>query len=402
MVGENEIHVISFHNDIILLYKPEEKNIINKMRKIVITGGHLTPSLLVIEELQKNNNWEIFYLGRKYTAEGDKSLSLEAKIIPQKGIHFLSLNAGRLQQKFTRYTFSAFLRIPFGFLQAFFYLLKIKPNVVLSFGSYVSVPVVFGAWLLKIPVMIHQQTLVMGKADKINAKYARKIAVSWPESLNNFPKEKVVLTGNPLRPNLFKIDNQFLDSLDLDKNLPLILVTGGNQGSHRINLAVEGTLKRLLDKYNLFHQTGNVGNFNDFERLTKIKNNLPSQLKNRYHLSRFVPGAEWTALLNKADLVVSRAGINTLSEFMVLDKPCLLIPIPWLFNNEQNVNAQMMKKLGLAEIVNQDDLSSEKLYQKLTIMMSQIENYQKKNNKTTRLINLEAAVKIVNELEKLV
>ena len=174
------------------------------MYKIVITGGHLTPSLLVIEELQKRDDWEIFYFGRKYATEGDKSPSLEAKIIPQKGIHFLPLNAGRLQQKFTRYTFIAFLRIPFGFLQAFFYLLKIKPNIVLSFGSYVSVPVVFSAWLLKIPVMVHQQTIVMGKADRINAKYARKIAVSWPESLNNFSKpdcrqikNKVVLTGNP-------------------------------------------------------------------------------------------------------------------------------------------------------------------------------------------------------------
>ncbi|MCX6726005.1 MAG: UDP-N-acetylglucosamine--N-acetylmuramyl-(pentapeptide) pyrophosphoryl-undecaprenol N-acetylglucosamine transferase [Candidatus Shapirobacteria bacterium] len=372
------------------------------MRKIVITGGHLTPSLLVIEELQKRSGWEIFYLGRKYATEGDRSSSLEAKIILQKGVNFLPLNAGRLQQKFTRYTFSAFLRIPFGFLQAFFYLLRIKPNIVLSFGSYVSVPVVFSAWLLKIPVIIHQQTLVMGKADKINTKYARKIAVSWPESLNNFPKEKVILTGNPLRPDLFKTDNRFLDSLNLDKNLPLILVTGGNQGSHRINSAVEGVLKKLLDKYNIFHQTGNVGNFHDFERLTKIKDNLPSQFKNRYYLSRFTSGTDWTTFLNKADLVISRAGINTLSELIALNKPCLLIPIPWLFNNEQNVNAQMMKKLGLAEIINQDDLSPEKLYQKIIMIMSQIKNYQKTNNKTTKLINLEAAVKIVNELEKLV
>jgi len=394
------------------------------MKKIVISGGHLTPALAVIEELIKRGNWEIFYIGRKYSAEGDKTPSLESMVISseaknkgfliqEKGLWFIPINFGRLQHKFTRYTISAFLRIPFGFLQAFFHLLRIKPNVVLSFGSYVGVPVVLAGWLLGIPIVIHEQTTVVGLGNKINSFFAKKICLSWPETLNQFPKEKTVLTGNPLRPDIFKTNAKILStlfrakretraSLKFEKGKPLILVTGGNQGSHRINIAIEGTLEKLLTKYNLFHQTGHLSALEDFERLEEKRGKLPTKLKDNYHLKKYVTGEEWGTLLSKADLVISRAGINTIAELIALGKPQLLIPIPWLPGDEQTKNAQMVKKIGLGEILPQDDLTPENLYKKVEMMMGKINVYQQAAEKNKNLVVKNATQKIVDELEKMV
>ena len=383
------------------------------MRKIVITGGHLTPALAVIDELLKRGEWEIFYIGRKYTAEGDKNPSLESMVIQEKDLDFVPINFGRLQHKFTRYTIFAFLRIPFGFLQAFFHLLRIKPNVVLSFGSYVGVPVVLAGWLLGIPIVIHEQTTIVGLGNKINSFFAKKICVSWPETLKQFPKEKTVLTGNPLRLDIFKNNLKILStlfrakretrvSLKFEKDRPLILVTGGNQGSHRINIAIEGILGKLLIKYHVFHQTGHLAGFGDFERLEEKRNHLPKNLKDNYHLKKYVSGEEWGTLLEGADLVVSRAGINTITELLVLGKPQLLIPIPWLPGDEQTKNAQMVEKIGLAEILSQDDLNPQNLFKKIELMMNKINVYRQNKDKAEKLIIKNATQKIVDELEKMV
>ena len=389
--GKDYTHVICLHNDII-----------NEMNRIVITGGHLTPALLVIKELQKRGNWQIFYLGRKYATEGSRTPSVESKMISKVGAKFLSLTVGRLQQKFTRYTISALLRIPFGFFQSFYYLMKIRPKVVFSFGSYVSVPVVFSAWLLGIPIMMHQQTLVKGKADNINSRFAKKIAVSWESSLDDFSGDKTVLTGNPLRQDIFKVKDSVFKSFGFDESLPLILITGGNQGSHFINVAVKKCLKELLENYNILHQTGAASNFKDYEKLKETKKNLPSNLKKRYQIKEYFGGDEWGTILNKADLIVCRAGINTLTEMLALEKKLLIIPIPWLFNNEQVKNAKMFKKLGLAEILDQDVLNSGGLQGAIEKMMKNINNYRlNKDNKKNILIP-DATKKIVDELEKMV
>ena len=404
-----------------------------KKRKIVITGGHLTPALAVIEELIKRGNWEIFYIGRKYSAEGDKTPSLESMVISseaknkgfliqEKGFWFIPINFGRLQHKFTKYTISAFLRIPWGFILSFYHLAKIRPNVILSFGSYVGVPVVIAGWLLGIPIVIHEQTTVVGLGNKINSFFARKICVSWPETLINLSRGKAILTGNPLRPDVFKTNAKILStlfrakretrvslfrakretrvSLKFEKEKPLILVTGGNQGSHRINVAIEGVLEKLLAKYNLFHQTGHLATFDDFERLEYKRDNLPINLKDNYHLKKYVTGEEWGTLLEGADLVVSRAGINTITELLALGKPQLLIPIPWLPGDEQTKNAQMVQKIGLGEILHQDDLTPNNLFEKIETMMAKIQKYRQAGDKNKSLIIKNATQKIVDELEK--
>ncbi len=170
--------------------------------KVVICGGHVTCALAVIEELKKHPRMEIFFLGRLHPMEGDSSLGLEYQLISAAGIPFYPLITGRLQRKFTRYTIPSLFKIPIGFFQALFLLLKIKPDVICSFGSYLAVPPVLVGWFLQIPIITHEQTTVSGLSNKIIAKFAKIIAVSWPSSLSHFPPNKVILTGNPIRKEI--------------------------------------------------------------------------------------------------------------------------------------------------------------------------------------------------------
>ena len=132
--------------------------------KVVIVGGHLAPALSVIEVLPKDT--EILFIGRKYALEGDNALSLEYKTITSMNISFVGLNTGRLQRKLTKFTFFSLMKLPFGIIKSFLILLKFKPDVVVGFGGYVSIPVAFCAYLLRIPIVIHEQTMEAGLANK--------------------------------------------------------------------------------------------------------------------------------------------------------------------------------------------------------------------------------------------
>jgi UDP-N-acetylglucosamine--N-acetylmuramyl-(pentapeptide) pyrophosphoryl-undecaprenol N-acetylglucosamine transferase len=362
------------------------------MRKIVITGGHLTPAHALINELKKRGGWQIYYLGRKYSFEGKKILSAEFRIIPSLGVKFISITTGRLQRKFTRYTIFSLLKIPFGFIQSFYYLFKIKPDVICSFGGYVSVPIVIAGFILRIPILTHEQTVVFGLSSKINSFFASKIAVSFPESLKYFPKDKVVLTGNPIREEVFKIKKPSFLSPSFSK--PFIYVTGGNQGSQTINRAILEILKRLLKQCSVIHQCGNL----DYEFVRKSTLNLDRRLRSRYFLIPFVGPEDIGWILNNADLVVSRAGANIICELAALGKPALLIPIPWTYQDEQTKNALFLSKTGLAEILPEKELTGDSLFLKITEMLGSLSKYRKKGAIAKKLIKKDAAQRIVKEL----
>jgi len=368
-------------------------------KKVVITGGHLTPALAVAEELKKRG-WEIIFFGRKYAAEGVKTPSVESEIVPKIGIPFYPLAAGRIQRRFTRWTIPAILRIPLGFIQAILYLRKIRPDAVLSFGGYVSAPVVFAGWLMRIPVVTHEQTTVKGLATKFNSLFAKKIAVSWKTNLGDFPPQKVVFTGNPIRKDIFKFNKKIWQELNFEKKLPLVFITGGNQGSYTINMAVGEIIPQLVKIANVFHQCGHLNAFADFERLKDIRNKLPEKLKSRYQVKKYLSGEEMGTLLYKADLVVSRAGANTVAELAALGKPCILIPLPWLYQNEQENNARMLEKVGIAEVLLQKDLSGKNLLRLIKKMLDNLSSYQKNAIKAKKLVCLKAAEKIADLLEE--
>ncbi len=348
--------------------------------KVLITGTHFTVAQAVIEELKKYPNIEIIYVGRKTSREGDSTLSNEFKILPDIGVKFISIIAGRLQKGFTVYTIPALLKMPIGFLQAFMIILKEKPNVVLSFGGYVSVPVVFMSWLFSIPIIIHEQTLVGGLANRISGLFAEKIAVSFPIKYP-FPENKIIVTGNPIRREI----NTTLKNVG--SKVPTVLITGGNQGSHVINLAVEECLEDLLKICHVIHQTGD-SKYRDYEKL-KNKEAI------NYKVYKWIDNIG--EMMVRADLVVSRAGINTLTELAFLAKPALLIPIAYLYMDEQNKNADYFAKTGSFKILPQSKLSGKQLIKNIKEMLNNLDFYKSGALNASNLIIKDGAKRVALE-----
>lgn len=338
--------------------------------KIVLIGGHLAPALSVLEALPKNTR--VLFIGRKYTLEGDGALSLEYKTMQDLGVPFAELNTGRWQRKFTGHTFSSLLKLPLGVIKAFLILIKFKPDVVVGFGGYVSLPVIFCAYLMRIPVVIHEQTMEVGLANKLASKFAKKICISWESSRRYFPKEKIVLTGNPMRS--FSVLS-FKFSI-FNNKLSTIFVTGGSQGSHFINLLIEKIIKELLVDYNVIHQTGDSHEYRDFERLNLVKDNLPENLRENYILEKFIDPSEIGDIMKLSSFVISRSGINTVTELMFFEKPAILIPLPFSQNNEQYKNAKFLEKIGLGIVLQQSNLNEKKLLQTINLMAYEIKGYK--------------------------
>lgn len=331
--------------------------------KVLITGAHFTPAAALIHQLKKLKDIEIVYVGRKYTREGDKSPSVESSILPKLGVKFISIIAGRLQRSFTRYTIPSLFKIPVGIIQSFYIIITEQPDVVVSFGGYNAVPAVFSSWLLSVPVLIHEQTMVTGLANKISSLFADKIAVSFPGDYS-FNKEKTIVTGNPIRQELIQNENRVSKEIKnfihkaREEKLPIILITGGNQGSHLINEVCKDSLRELLNIAYVVHQTGD-SKYKDFEGLQEISSSLPN--KNRYLPKVWVEVNDWSLLLREADLCVSRAGVNTLLELALFGVPTIVVPIPYIYKNEQVVNAKFFTENGLSEIIYQDKFNKETL-----------------------------------------
>ncbi len=364
--------------------------------KILLTGAHFTPAVAVIEQLKKKPDIEIIYVGRKTTLEGDSSQSVESKVMPSLGVKFIPLISGRLQRSFTIYTIPSLLKIPIGIIQAFFIILFFRPNVILSFGGYVAVPVVFMGWLFSIPIIIHEQTLVSGLANRISSFFADKIALSFEEN-RRFGKPSV-LTGNPIRKSV--LESVKLDHRE-DMETKTVFVIGGNQGSHVINQALEGCLVKLLKTACVIHVTGD-NKFKDFERLEQLKlSGKLGKFAERYNVKKWI-GEEFGAILNKADLVISRAGINSLMEIAYMGKPAIVIPIPYLYKDEQYKNARYFENLGMARILLQSKLSSKSLLQNINIILNDLNSFKEKANGAKKIVVKDAAKRLALETMLLV
>ena len=322
--------------------------------KIVITGGHHSSALPLIEYIrEKGLNIDIVWFGHAHSMRGNKNPTLEYKQITSRNIPFIDLKAGKFYKTFSPVRIA---KIPFGFIQSFFLLLRYKPDVVLSFGGYLAVPVVFVAKILGIPTITHEQTLVTGYANKFISRFADKILISHEESRKYFPSDKVVYSGLPLRKSLFTVKTS---SFKFDNELPVLYITAGKTGSHKINQAIQKCLLPLLKNYNIIHQCGGHSRYEDFDSLNKAFADISNLVRGEYYLRKFVYDNEIGEVFTKADIFLSRGGAHTTYEIKTFGKPCILVPIPWVSHDEQNINAQILVDLGLAKILTEDELTCE-------------------------------------------
>lgn len=351
--------------------------------KIVITGGHFSPAYSIIQKIKDDN--ELLVIGRMNAFDGDSAKTLEYKICKELNIPFYNLSTGRLQRNFGIRSFLVASKFPVGTYKALKKLKDFSPDVIVTFGGYVALPVAIAGKILGIPIVLHEQTQKAGLSSLLISKFASVILVSFESSKEYFKGKNVVLTGNPLRPEFFNKNEKFSFAH------PSIYITGGSTGAHFINNLVEKILPRLLTKYQIFHQAGNSSQFGDLERLKKIDN------KN-YKVSDFFTASEVFEILRNVDLVISRAGINTIQEIIASKAVSLLIPIKVGQKNEQLDNAIFVKENNFGEYLLQDNLTPEVLAEKISDMIDKRHFYLKSLEKGSKNIIFDSADRIVREI----
>ena len=377
------------HNYHVVLYEykilsiEEQKGAL--MKKIVMTGGgtagHVTPNIALLPDL-KAAGYDISYIG---SMEG-----MEKRLIEEQGIKYYGISSGKLRRYFDIKNLTDPVRVIKGFHQAIKLLRKIRPNVVFSKGGFVSVPVVLAAKHLHIPVIIHESDITPGLANKIAIPAAYRVCCNFPETLPYLPEGKAVLTGSPIRRELLSGDKFSAISLcgfSLEK--PTILIIGGSSGSKVVNDSVRALLDELLANYQIIHLCG--------------KGYLDKSLLNKKGYAQFeYANQELRDMFAAADLVISRAGANSICELLALHKPNILIPLSAAASRgDQILNARSFEKQGFSYVIEEEQLSSETLKEGIANVMQNKSIYINAMQESAQLDSIHAVIGLIEDAVKL-
>jgi len=348
------------------------------MKKIVLTGGgtagHVTPNIALLPKL-KEEGYEIVYIGSENGIERD--------LIQKENIPYYSIPTGKLRRYLSVKNISDVFRVVAGIKEASSLLKKIKPDVVFSKGGFVAVPVILGATFHKIPVILHESDMTPGLANKIAMPFAKKVCTTFPETLEFIPKGKGIATGTPIRQELFSGDQEKgLAFCGFSKEKPVLLMMGGSLGSVKINTCLRHILPSLLKDYQVVHLCG--------------KGNFAEKFKNLKGYAQFeYVNEELSHVIAAADVVLSRAGSNAISEFLALKKPMLLVPLSAKASRgDQIINAKSFEKQGFAMVLEEEEMTEKTLEQALREMGEKKVDYIKNMEKS----GLSQGVKKVTEV----
>lgn len=346
------------------------------MKRIILTGGgtagHVTPNIALLPEL-KNQGYDVHYIG---SHDG-----IEKKLIEEFDIPYYGISSGKLRRYFDPKNFSDPFKVLKGYSEASSLMKKLKPDVVFSKGGFVAVPVVWAAKRRKIPAIIHESDMTPGLANKICIPFATTICANFPETLSALPDGKAVLTGSPIRRELFSGNKLAgLEFCGFHVNKPVILIIGGSLGSAVINDAVRKILPMLLEEFQIIHICGK-------DKLDENWKNTPGYVQFEYVKK------ELSDLLDAADLIISRAGANAICEILALRKPNILIPLSAAASRgDQILNAASFERQGFSYVIKEETLTKDEL-------LSAIHHvYQSKNT----YIDVMANSKLNNSIETIV
>lgn len=350
------------------------------MKKIVLTGGgtagHVMPNLALIPELRRQG-WEMTYFG---SVNG-----IEKELIAGTDIPYVSIATGKLRRYLSLKNFTDPFRVVQGLWQAMTLLKKIKPDVVFSKGGFVSVPVTIGAWLNRIPVILHESDLTPGLANRITLPFATVICATFPETIKHLPGKKGKLTGNPIRAELFMgSQERGLNLCGFDGTKPVLAVLGGSLGSVTVNNLIRSILPELLKHYQVVHICG--------------KGNLDGLLEQPgYKQFEFV-GAELPDILAATDFCVSRAGANFIFELLALKKPSLLIPLSKnASRGDQILNARSFVKQGFSLMLEEEEITQEKLLQEIHHLFTERQRFIKQMEESKLQDATAEVIKLIGE-----
>jgi UDP-N-acetylglucosamine--N-acetylmuramyl-(pentapeptide) pyrophosphoryl-undecaprenol N-acetylglucosamine transferase len=331
------------------------------------TGGHVWPALAVIGELRGRDKLEaILWVGSE---EG-----FEREAATGAGIPFVAIPTGKLRRYLSVRNLTDALRVPMGVAAARRHLRAFRPTVVLSTGGFVSVPTVLAARGIA-PVLTHEQTAILGLANRINAKFAAVLALSFERTATEGRRagRHVIVTGNPIRTHLNSGDRgRGLAWLGFSETLPVVYVTGGARGASPLNHRLAELIPEILQYTQILHQTGPASANPDAERLAVLRGTLPADLRDRYKVVDFV-GDELPDVYAAVDLVVGRSGAGTVAELAYVGIPAILIPLPGAGGGEQEINAGVLGEAGGAIVLLQEDATPQRLRSEILAVLADSE-----------------------------
>ena len=315
------------------------------MKRIILTGGgtagHVTPNIALLPRLRELQ-YDIHYIG-SYNG-------MEKQLVEQQGIPYHGISSGKLRRYFSLQNFTDPFRVLKGFSEANRLIKQLKPDVIFSKGGFVSVPVVIAGKKNHVPVIIHESDMTPGLANKLSIPSAAKVCCNFPETLSSLPQDKAVLTGSPIRQELFTGDKEKARAFCGFKEVkPVILIVGGSLGAVAVNNAVRKILPELLKDFQVVHLCGkgktdeSLKGTTGYVQYEYIQDELPD-------------------LFAMADVVISRAGANAICEIRELHKPNLLIPLSAKASRgDQILNARSFERQGFSMVLEEEEITETKL-----------------------------------------
>jgi len=353
------------------------------------SGGHFYPLIAItqgIRDLVKEKSLlqvKMYYLA---------PTPYNAGLLFDNEIEFQKIHVGKMRRYFSIQNFFDGIISVYGFVETFFKMFSIYPDVVISKGGFMSLPVIFAAYILRIPIIIHENDSVPGRANMIAGKYADKIALSYAEAGEYFDSKKIAWTGNPLRREILTpIHEGAYDYMKLDPNIPTITVMGGSLGAKVINDTLLSALPELVAKYQIIHQTGKL-NFKEGESTSRIiLENSPN--KDRYHVYDYLNELSLRMVAGVSNVVVTRGG-STIFEVAAWGLPSIIIPITDSNGDHQRKNSYNYARGGGAIVIDENNLTSEILVAEIDDILSSPERTQKMKDGAKAFAKTDASNKI--------
>ncbi|WP_143316386.1 undecaprenyldiphospho-muramoylpentapeptide beta-N-acetylglucosaminyltransferase [Clostridium sp. HBUAS56017] len=347
--------------------------------KIIMTGGgtagHVTPNLALIPSLMKNG-FEVKYIGSK---DG-----IEKEIISENSIPYFGISSGKLRRYFDLKNISDPFKVIKGIFEAKKILTKEKPDVIFSKGGFVAVPVVIAASMKGIPVVAHESDITPGLANKLSSPFCNKLCVTFRESLKYVKGGKGVLTGSPIRDEIFNgVKLKGLEICDFQGNKEIIFIMGGSLGSKVVNNVVRENLRELLNVYDIIHICG--------------KGNIDENLKNLNGYVQFeYVNEELPHLMKSADYIISRAGANSIFEFLALKKPTLLIPLSKKASRgDQILNARSFEREGYSLVIEEEEINKDTFLEKINELKDNKKELVRNMNKGKDKVGNDAVIQVI-------
>lgn len=356
------------------------------------TGGHVLPAVAVVEELRRRGALgETLWIGSHDGVEGDAAA--------RAGIPFRAIPTGKLRRYLSTRTAVDALRVPAGIAHAWRLLRRFRPTVVFSSGGFVSVPTVVAA-ACAAPILAHEQTAIVGLANRINARFADVLAVSWEGTRAEAERlhRRVVVTGNPVRGSLRDGDAALgLERYGFSPGVPLLYATGGARGASPLNRRLAGLLPDLLRTCQVLHQTGPALANDDAAEMARARDTWPDDLRPRYRVVEYVRD-ELPDVYAAATLVLGRAGAGTVAELAVLGKPAILVPLPGAGGDEQTRNGRLLGDVGGAVVIPEREATPARLGAELRALLADAPRLRAMGEAARTIGRPGAAAGIVDEL----